>query len=50
MSENQVRVVLLGCGRMAKEHVQIMLQQQATTRIVVVSEPSDAAYQSLKAI
>lgn len=41
-----VRVAMIGCGWMARLHIQNMLQQQDTTRIVVVSEPSPAAYQA----
>jgi predicted dehydrogenase len=39
-----VRTVMIGCGRMARAHMREMLAQQDTTRIVVVCEPSPAAY------
>ena len=35
---------MIGCGRMARHHIELMLAQAETTRIVVVSEPAAAAY------
>ncbi len=46
MTQLPVRVAMIGCGWMARLHIQNMLQQQDTTQIVVVSEPSPAAYQA----
>ena len=39
-----VRVAIVGCGNMARWHIRSMLQQQDTTRIVAVCEPSAQAY------
>lgn len=39
-----VRVAMIGCGSMARYHMRTMLQQQDTTRIAVVCEPSAVAY------
>jgi predicted dehydrogenase len=45
MTSNQkTRVAMIGCGSMARGHVRKMLQQQETTEIVVVCDPSDEAY------
>ncbi|MGH2522775.1 MAG: Gfo/Idh/MocA family protein [Anaerolineales bacterium] len=44
------RTVVIGCGSMARHHVRAMLQQQATTRISVVCEPSPAAYAATVAL
>ncbi|MCC7354810.1 MAG: Gfo/Idh/MocA family oxidoreductase [Anaerolineae bacterium] len=41
---NPVRAAIIGCGGMARHHIRQMLQQQDTTRIEVVCEPSPAAY------
>ncbi len=46
MPDNPVRVAMIGCGGMARHHIRTMLQQQTTTRIVALSDPSQAAYQS----
>jgi predicted dehydrogenase len=35
---------MIGCGGMARYHIQDMLRQRATTTITVVCEPSEAAY------
>jgi predicted dehydrogenase len=40
---------MIGCGRMARAHIRSMLAQQDTTQVVVVSEPSAAAYDALVA-
>ncbi|MBE2184801.1 MAG: Gfo/Idh/MocA family oxidoreductase [Anaerolineae bacterium] len=47
MTESPVCVAMIGCGWMARLHIQNMLQQQDTTRLVVVSEPSPAAYEGV---
>ena len=39
-----VRMAMVGCGGMARHHVRRILQQQDTTQIVAVCEPSVAAY------
>ncbi len=40
----KVRVAVIGCGSMAREHLEKILLQLDTTTIPVVSDPSDAAY------
>lgn len=47
--QTPVRTAIIGCGRMARAHVRSMLAQQETTQIIVVSEPSAAAYDGLVA-
>ncbi|HMP42158.1 MAG TPA: Gfo/Idh/MocA family oxidoreductase [Roseiflexaceae bacterium] len=44
------RTVMIGCGGMARYHIQDMLRQQKTTQIRVVCEPSAAAYEATVAI
>jgi len=39
-----VRMAMVGCGGMARHHVQRILQQQDTTKIVAVCEPSEKSY------
>jgi len=39
-----VRTAMIGCGGMARWHVQAMLQQANTTQITVVCEPSQEQY------
>ena len=39
-----IKVAILGTGGMAQYHLRYMLQQQNTTQILVVSEPSPTAY------
>jgi predicted dehydrogenase len=41
-----VRMVMIGCGGMARNHIRRILQQQDTTRIAAACEPSEAAYQA----
>lgn len=50
MTQPLVRVAMIGCGWMARLHIQNMLQQQDTSRIVVVSEPSLSAYEAAATI
>jgi predicted dehydrogenase len=45
MTSSPVRVALIGCGGMARHHIRQMAQQQDTTTIAVVCEPSAAAYE-----
>lgn len=45
-----IRTAMIGCGGMARHHVQQMLQQQDTTRISVVCEPSAQNYQVITGI
>ncbi|MBN1641732.1 MAG: Gfo/Idh/MocA family oxidoreductase [Anaerolineae bacterium] len=40
----RVRAAMIGCGGMARHHIRRMLQQEGTTEIAVVCEPSSAAY------
>lgn len=42
-----VRLVMVGCGGMARHHVRQILQQQKTTRIAMLCEPSPSAYQAM---
>lgn len=39
-----VRTALIGCGGMARHHTRRIIQQQDTTEISIVCEPSPAAY------
>ncbi len=41
-----VRLAMIGCGGMARHHTRRILQQQETTRIVAVCEPSGQAYEA----
>ena len=41
---------MIGCGGMARHHIPNMLQQQDTTRIAVVCEPSPDAYAATAAL
>lgn len=45
-----INVALIGCGSQARSHAARMLQQNETTSIIVVSDPSDAAYQAMRHI
>ena len=47
MSNQPVRVAMLGCGRRACELIQDMCKQQ-DNHIAVVSDPSPEAYQNAK--
>ncbi|MCC6454566.1 MAG: Gfo/Idh/MocA family oxidoreductase [Caldilineaceae bacterium] len=40
-----VRLVMIGCGGMARHHVRRILQQQDTTQIVAACEPSGQSYE-----
>lgn len=42
-TDHPVRVGIVGCGGMARYHIQTMLQQQATTRITAICEPAAEA-------
>lgn len=42
--ENCIEVAIIGCGGMARHHIGRMLQQEDTTNIKVVCEPSPEAY------
>lgn len=39
------RMAMIGCGGMARHHIRNILQQQKTTQISVLCEPSPAAYE-----
>jgi len=43
MTATPVRAALIGCGAMGRYHIRAMLQQQDTTQITVISEPSPHA-------
>jgi predicted dehydrogenase len=45
VADQPVRVGLVGCGGMARYHLERMLKQQDTTRIVAICEPAPAAYE-----
>lgn len=47
MLNTRVRVAMIGCGRMARGHIRNIFKQPDTTEIVVVCEPSQAAYEAL---
>lgn len=38
--QNKVKTAMIGCGGMARHHIRQMLQQQSTTEITVLCEPS----------
>lgn len=42
---NPTRTAMIGCGTMARHHITRMLDQQETTKIVVLVEPSRPAYE-----
>lgn len=42
--ESRVRTAMIGCGGMARHHLRMMLRQLDTTEIVVMCDPSEAAY------
>ena len=42
----RVRMAFIGCGGMARSHARRILQQQDTTEIRVVGEPSGVAYEA----
>src|SRR5689334_22505532 len=39
-----VRVGIVGCGGMARYHLERMLKQQDTTQVVAICEPSSESY------
>ena len=41
-----VRMAMIGCGGMARHHVRRILQQQNTTQIAAICEPSEEAYEA----
>ncbi len=45
-----VRLVMIGCGGMARHHVRRILQQQETTQIVATCEPSGQSYEDFCAL
>ena len=48
--ERKVRLAMIGCGHMARNHVRAMLRQRDTTQIMVVCDPSAEAYAQMRAI
>lgn len=42
---NQVRTIVIGAGLMARQHLEMMLQQQDTTEIVALCDPSQQQLQ-----
>lgn len=47
-TSQKLRVAMVGCGSMAREHVRRILKQQATTEVIVVTDPSDEAYAEMR--
>ena len=47
VTNNPVRLMMVGCGGMARHHVRRILQQQETTEIRLVCEPSATSYELL---
>lgn len=47
LTDTQTRLVMVGCGGMARHHVRQILKQRATTEITMVCEPSGQAYEAL---
>lgn len=45
-----LRLVMIGCGGMARHHLRRILQQQETTQIVATCEPSGQAYEAFCAL
>jgi predicted dehydrogenase len=43
-TKDRIRVVIVGCGSMARSHVRSMLRQQDTTQIAITCEPAPEAY------
>jgi predicted dehydrogenase len=43
----KVRATIIGCGGMARHHMVRILQQQDTTHVSIVCEPSPEAYQAM---
>ena len=41
-----VRLVMIGCGGMARHHIRRILQQQDTTQVVATCEPSGQSYEA----
>lgn len=42
--DKPVQVAVIGCGGMSQWHIRTMLQQQDTTQIAVICEPSQSSY------
>ena len=42
---NKVRTIIIGTGSMARSHIEMMLQQQETTEIVALCDPSQQQLQ-----
>ena len=47
VTNDPVRLMMVGCGGMARHHVRRILQQQETTEIRLVCEPSATSYELL---
>ncbi len=48
--KQQVRLGIIGCGGMARYHLRNILQQQDTTQVAAICEPSEQAYQAASEI
>jgi predicted dehydrogenase len=48
MEQRAVRVAVIGCGLMAREHVRGLLKKRGEVDIVVVSDPSQRAYEAMR--
>lgn len=43
--KSPTRVAMIGCGGMARHHIRAMFQQQKTTQVTAICEPSATAYE-----
>jgi predicted dehydrogenase len=48
MEQRPVRVAVIGCGLMAREHVRGLLKKRGEVDIAVVSDPSPRAYEAMQ--
>ena len=50
ISDQPLRLAMIGCGSMARNHVRNIVKQQDSTRIVAVYDPSEEAYAAMSEI
>ena len=50
ITDQPVRLAVIGCGSMARSHVTNIIKQQDTTQVVAVYDPSQAAYLEMSEI
>src|SRR5689334_21701928 len=48
--DQPVRLAIIGCGSMARNHARNILKQQDTTQIMAVYDPSEAAYAEMSKV